>query len=481
VVTREPEVARAPPPARYEAEPKEKLVTRPSGSGTTFEGVTDEVRTLMDVATKYHINVGNASQTLARVTQLLRVEEGERARTLASEAIEQLRTAIAEASQKRIDDMKNTLERLGPFAPRILPGKMETMDMALVRGDFDTLLPEVEAMSKEVANHVKSLGVTGRLIHTLTAMEAAIVTYGGKPSSVESMVVKAHEAFIKGQTKDAEAILGIALGEEVELLSPLMVTRLSNVSLRLKGAHEKGKDVRDLAVLMKQAVFSLRSRNLMQVLTLLPTLESKLDGMEEEAKPVEETKPEPAEPSETRVKRIKGHGRAVSSTAVPSAEPAPTTKGERPQIKKGCTYLLFEAHVTESMEVFLEAKGSGKGLVLTTTFPPKIVDDMPLPDTEIVWISDSSGWKETVHPKTLDHEISAYIFDFLREEGGTAIAIDGLGYLITSNGFARVEKFLKSILDFASSKKVTMVVTIQPQSLETKDVAALKGMFDFSY
>jgi len=442
----------------------------------------------MEVAGKYHINVGSASQMLGRVTQLLRVDEGDRARTLASDAIEQLRISIAEASQKRMDEIKKTLETLGPFSPKLDKDKLARMDMAMVGGDFDRLLPDIEEVSKIISEHVKRLGVTGRLIHTLGSMEAAIAQYGGKPSSVSSLVVKAYEAYRKGNTKEAEAILGIALGEEVETLSPMLVTRLSNVSLRLKAAHEKGKDVRDLAVLMKQAVFSLRSRNLMQVLTLLPSLESKLAVEEEEEKPAEEPKPEP-EPAEPRVKRIRGTGRAVSSTATstasqaePSASsPAPAAKAERPPIKKGSSYLVFEPRPSESLSIFLEAKGGNKGILLTTTFPPKITEDTPLLNTEIVWISESSGWKETVHPKTLDHEISAYIFDFLREESGGAIAIDGLGYLISSNGFARVEKFLKGILDVASSKKVTTVATLQPQALDDKDVAVLKGMFDYTF
>jgi hypothetical protein len=481
------EIRKPLPFAPEKLEPSRTHVIKPTGTGAAFEGVTDEIRVLMEVATKYSIDVGTASQTLTRATQLLRLQEGERARSLATAAIEQLRTAIAEASQTRIDEMKRTVERLGQFAPSSVTGKMALLDVSLVRGDFDRLLPDIDVIMKELDSFEKGLGVIGRLIKTIGALEEGIETLGGKPSAMSSFIEKAYDAYSKGQTKDAEAILGIALGEVAEALSPLMIQQLSKISARLKDLHDKGKEVRDLAVMIKQAAFSLRSRNLMQVLTLLPILESKLAAVEGVAKlPPEAPKEdeEKEEDTEPRIRRIRGHARITSSspssTTTTSSEPPPIFKGDRPPLKRGSSYLLFEAHPSANIMVFLDAKGVKKGLLLTTTFPPKILEDTPMPDTEIVWMSESSGWKTTVNPKTLDHEISAYIFDFLRQEDSGSLCIDGLGHLISSNGFPRVEKFLKSVLDFASSRSVTVIATLLTGSLDEKNVVTLKGMFDFS-
>jgi hypothetical protein len=446
-----------------------------------FERLAKHVRGLMEIAGKYSIDVGPSGQALTRATHLWVLEQGEQAYSLMKNAVDQLSNALEADCKSRLDAMKKNADRLGPFAPPGMSTKLSLLDVSLARKDFRLLLSEMGDIAKEMAQCEKDLGITGKLVFTLNSLDTGITSMGGTSPSSASLIEKAYDAYSGGRAKEAEAILGIAVGEAMEVLSPLLVARLSTMSLMLKQAHDKGSDVRDAAVLMKHAVFALRSRNFLQVLSILPKLESDLEEGLTSKPAYEPVAPAPAE--ERPVRKAQVHSR-ITSTAVQSTEPsssAPAPSVDRPPIKKGCSYLVFESKPRESLQVFLEGKGNKKGLILTTTFPPKLTEDNTFPDTELAWISDTGGFEETLHPKTLDHEISARILDFLRSSNPGALAIDGLSYIISSNGFPRVEKFLKTILDVASAKKVTVVATLASESVDESSVAKLRGMFDYSF
>ncbi|MCL5984129.1 MAG: DUF835 domain-containing protein, partial [Candidatus Thermoplasmatota archaeon] len=106
------------------------------------------------------------------------------------------------------------------------------------------------------------------------------------------------------------------------------------------------------------------------------------------------------------------------------------------------------------------------------------LEETKLPDTELVWISESSGWKETYNPKVLDHEIASRILSFISDPGAAVVMLDGLAYMVTENGADRVEKFLKRLMDAASSRKITILGTLHAEGVGEKEVARLKGLFD---
>lgn len=119
------------------------------------------------------------------------------------------------------------------------------------------------------------------------------------------------------------------------------------------------------------------------------------------------------------------------------------------------------------------------GVVMSTTFPDKLKREYELPDgVELYWLSDTSPGPRTLDPRRLDFEIMRALSNFVKNNKGGALVLEGLEYLVVENSFDRVLKFIKKVNDLASVHDATMFVPVTPTGLGPEEMTLLRKEFD---
>jgi len=173
--------------------------------------------------------------------------------------------------------------------------------------------------------------------------------------------------------------------------------------------------------------------------------------------------------------------RAAEAHAGGAAAAAPVQVAkDRTVLQKGFSYLIYEEKSDKTFQLFEHlTKGGIPGLIITTIFPDKIRNGYGLEDAHIYWLTETRlEGTEALQPKRLDFEMQRSIMSFMKNNKESAILLEGIEYLILENGFDKVIKFLKHVNDNASAFKATIVVPINPRSIDEKELNILKREFD---
>jgi hypothetical protein len=101
-------------------------------------------------------------------------------------------------------------------------------------------------------------------------------------------------------------------------------------------------------------------------------------------------------------------------------------------------------------------------------------------ECQMVWLTKTEGCRpedaagcEFVSPTDLPR-INTMIKSFLGENKGGHVLLEGMEYLITQNEFKNVLKFLQVIRDQVILAKGVMMVPLDPEALEERDLRALE-------
>jgi hypothetical protein len=155
-----------------------------------------------------------------------------------------------------------------------------------------------------------------------------------------------------------------------------------------------------------------------------------------------------------------------------------------PEVKRalmqGYSYMIKESTSIWSFGVFKNGIATKvPGLCLTSTYPKKIREIYGLGDAPIYWLSEATGTEEkSLNPRRLEFEITRTISDFVKNKNGALVLIDGLEYLLLVNGFEKIINFIKSISDIISQNKAILIVPVNPEALDKKELTILERAFD---
>ena len=120
-----------------------------------------------------------------------------------------------------------------------------------------------------------------------------------------------------------------------------------------------------------------------------------------------------------------------------------------------------------------------EGLCITNTFPQKIAKLHNLDSVPIYWLSDIKGGPQNLNPKRLSFEIMQTITKFVKDDSHEGVVLlDGFEYLVLVNGFEPVMNFIKSINDLASMSGATIMVPVNPDAFEEKELIIVRREFD---
>jgi rubrerythrin len=144
------------------------------------------------------------------------------------------------------------------------------------------------------------------------------------------------------------------------------------------------------------------------------------------------------------------------------------------EIRGGHCYLIEEEKMLNSLNLFINLLNNGyNGFAITRTNPRYLKEKGNLNDAKMVWLTDKESASESTISPSLERIIYE-IEDFLKKEEKGCLVMDGIEYLVSSNGFDPVLRFIRKIIDDVSETKSVLLITIGPFTLKPQELKILE-------
>ena len=115
--------------------------------------------------------------------------------------------------------------------------------------------------------------------------------------------------------------------------------------------------------------------------------------------------------------------------------------------------------------------------MITRSNPKRIREKHDVEESRILWLTErESAAVETIPPSL--ERIIYVIEEFMREGGKGAILIDGTEYLVSSNSFDAVLKFLRRLIDHTSESQFVLLVSVSPKTMKEQELKNLEREMD---
>ncbi len=184
-------------------------------------------------------------------------------------------------------------------------------------------------------------------------------------------------------------------------------------------------------------------------------------GSDSKAKPKDEGKPK---------KDKKGKKGKKDGADKEDAEPE-----DGQELDEGFCYLVKD--IPTAYKLFTrELKKGRPSMCVTRDYPAKIKRKYKLKGAQILWLSDV-GKKDTIPPKSLE-KLNLSLERFMNKEEKGIILIVGLEYLITNNSFSTVLRLFQSLRDQISVHNSTLLMPVDPSSLQGNQYKLLEREVD---
>ncbi|MDH3366022.1 MAG: isoleucine--tRNA ligase [Thermoplasmata archaeon] len=173
---------------------------------------------------------------------------------------------------------------------------------------------------------------------------------------------------------------------------------------------------------------------------------------------------------------------AEEGAATPTAEPLSTPPVDVAQVReleRSFSYLVEEDKPETSYKLFIDTLKKGvKGYCITRNYPAKIRSKFDLKDVPIIWLSNV-GRDSTIRPKDLE-KLSLSLEQFLSQENGGIVLLDGLEYLITNNNFITVLRLIQSLRDQVAINQSILLMAVNRSTLESHQLNLLEREVDYT-
>ncbi|MFA4956182.1 MAG: DUF835 domain-containing protein [Candidatus Methanoperedens sp.] len=116
-----------------------------------------------------------------------------------------------------------------------------------------------------------------------------------------------------------------------------------------------------------------------------------------------------------------------------------------------------------------------QGVCFTTRSPVEIREKYLIQTTPIFWISKHGP--ESVNPADLEI-MAGRINDFFKRSKNPVVMLDGIEYLVITNGFIPVLKFLHDIREMVILKKAIFILPLCPATFDDRENALIQKICD---
>jgi archaellum biogenesis ATPase FlaH len=142
--------------------------------------------------------------------------------------------------------------------------------------------------------------------------------------------------------------------------------------------------------------------------------------------------------------------------------------------------ILFLDTRDRCYEQFKQELVGKNGLLLTTTFPQKIIPTLGIQNIRFIWLSESEESPGAVDPRGLKYEVLREVTKFVEENPSHVILFEGLEYLSSLISFSEVLEFVQSVIDLTSSKGTRLLVPLHPKAFGDRELGILRKRFDLT-
>ncbi len=127
--------------------------------------------------------------------------------------------------------------------------------------------------------------------------------------------------------------------------------------------------------------------------------------------------------------------------------------------------------------MLLDRLEAGKrGLLITRLHPDRLREDYGLVKVPMIWLATQPG-PDRIDPTSLTI-LQHTIVDFLQKGPPSVILLDGLEYLMSENQSDKVLRIIYTLLDTVTISNSQLLVPLDPEVLEIKDLAKLEREFE---
>lgn len=144
------------------------------------------------------------------------------------------------------------------------------------------------------------------------------------------------------------------------------------------------------------------------------------------------------------------------------------------ELEPGSTYICLEQMPQKSVEMYIAEVGKGmKGLYITRSNPSQVRKNFKLGDSKICWLTGVKA-SEDVQSISGLQELSILVSNTIDENPKSVIFLDGIEYLISNNDFPIVLRLVQQIRDKVSTSESKMIIPINPNALEPRQMTLLQ-------
>ena len=150
------------------------------------------------------------------------------------------------------------------------------------------------------------------------------------------------------------------------------------------------------------------------------------------------------------------------------------------QFLEGSSYLLPQRNDKLSIDIILKMTLMGfKGLIITRSSPSIIKSKIPISNDILVNILSHESFEEFETIPDLD-SLTEKIQKFSIDNKKSIILIDGVHYLLTKFSFKQFAEYLYRIKDINAKNKSILLLRVDPQILNSQDMAVLENELQIS-
>ncbi len=148
-------------------------------------------------------------------------------------------------------------------------------------------------------------------------------------------------------------------------------------------------------------------------------------------------------------------------------------KGQKYSLEPGYQYLIKEEKPFLAFDIFVDQVTHGyRGLCVTRQHPAKARVNYGLKRTPIIWLSQTSG-ENSIDPSNISKLVHT-IRNFVKENKGSVVILDGLEYLKLQNGFNLLMKYLNMMNDIIMTEEAKFILPVNPKAFTENEMAFLE-------
>ncbi len=142
--------------------------------------------------------------------------------------------------------------------------------------------------------------------------------------------------------------------------------------------------------------------------------------------------------------------------------------------RTGMGYVIYEKNPDISSRIFKNYVIRGDcGLLVSRRYPEQFFSKYNLEGVNAVWLSTAEGEKNWIDPCNLS-KLHHVIRDFINHASLSIILFEGFEYLMVRNSFMSALKFIQSLMDEVVLSKSKLMLTINPDAFDKKELALIR-------